>query len=95
MRPQQAGEFEHPGAVFAEDGAQLVIGHDHALVGGVLQVVGLDVVPQLFHRLRARYGLVADDGSELGAGLLATGGGGLARGFGGGCLRGFFWLQRP
>jgi hypothetical protein len=39
--------FEHGDAVLAEDGAKLVVGDDLALVLGILQVVLLDMVPDL------------------------------------------------
>ena len=46
-----ACKFEHAHAVGPKQGAQLVVGQDGAFVFGVLQVVGLDVVPQFFHHL--------------------------------------------
>src|SRR6218665_354104 len=43
----QASHLEHRDLGLAEDFLELGVGVDHALVGSVLQVVGLDVDPQL------------------------------------------------
>jgi hypothetical protein len=43
----QACHLEHGDLGLAEDFLELGVGVDHALVGSVLQVVGLDVDPQL------------------------------------------------
>ena len=92
MPAHQACQLEHAHAVGAEDGAQFVVGNDGALVFRVLQVVGLDVVPQFFHHLAAAKGAVADDGGKLRAGFESAGtrgffglggGGFFGRGFGG------------
>lgn len=85
MWPQLAGELEHADAVLAEHGAQFVVGDDGAFVLRVLQVVGLDVVPEFFQRLGAGDGLGADEGGQGGAGGLACGG--FAWGFGGSFFR--------
>src|SRR3954471_5030310 len=45
--------LEHGDAVFAEHGLELVVGHDLALVLRVLELVALDVVPNLAHHLGA------------------------------------------
>src|SRR5919112_440686 len=46
--------LEHGRLVLAEDLAELVVGQDLAAVLRVLQVVGLNVVPDLAHHLAAR-----------------------------------------
>ena len=56
-----ARQFKHRHLGLAEHGQQLGVGIDGALVGGVLQVVGLDVVPQLFDDLRPRHGFGTND----------------------------------
>ena len=55
-------------------GLQLGVGVDGALVGRVLQAVGLDVVPQLLDDLGARHRLGADHRGQRGAGLQAGAG---------------------
>ena len=49
----------------AEHRLELVVGIDCAAVLCILQVVLLDVLPELLHDFRARHRLVADDGREL------------------------------
>ena len=93
MLAHEAGNLEHRDLVLAEHGSQLGVGVDAALVGGVLQAVGLDVVPQLLDHLRARDQTFADDGRQRRAGLFAAGSGGFARGLGRLGGGGFFgWL---
>ena len=46
--------FKHGDLLFAEHFGQFVIGIDVALVLGILQVVGLDVVPQFLDHFSAR-----------------------------------------
>ena len=41
----QASQFKHGDLVFAKDRFEFGIGIDGALVGGILQALGLDVVP--------------------------------------------------
>src|SRR4051812_40022931 len=43
--------LEHADAVLAEHGLELLVGPDLALVGWVLELVRLDVVPNLAHHL--------------------------------------------
>lgn len=43
--------LKHGDAARFEDGVQLVVAHDLSLVGGVLQLVRLDVFPELTHYL--------------------------------------------
>ena len=62
----QPGHLEHRHLVLAEHRAQPVIGTDHALVLGVLQVVGLDVVPDLLCHFGTRTGLGTDHGGQFG-----------------------------
>src|SRR5690606_25329644 len=81
MWAEQARNLKHGDLWLAEHRSQLGVGIDTALVGRVLQTVGLDVVPQFFHHFGARHRAFADHRSERGAGLLAGGGGGLARSF--------------
>ena len=52
MPAHDAGQLEHRHLRLAEDRQQPGVGVDVALVGGVLQVLGLDGVPQLFNDLR-------------------------------------------
>ena len=47
MLADQASQFKHGDLGLAEQLLELGVGVDVALVGGVLQVVGLDVDPQL------------------------------------------------
>ena len=46
--------LEHRHAVLAEDGAELVVGDDLALVLRILKIVLLDMVPDLADDLAAR-----------------------------------------
>src|SRR3954469_6253184 len=57
--------LEHSHAVFAEHLLQLVVGLDLALVLRVLEVVLLDVVPNLAHHLRPGQRLGAHHGCKL------------------------------
>ena len=55
MIRNELGHFEHGHLILAiEYRLQLVVGDDFALVGGVLQIVGLDVIPKLLGKLGAR-----------------------------------------
>ena len=65
VRAEQPHHPHHVHAVLPEDGAELVVGDDLTLVGGILQAVRLDVVPHSFDDLGARQGLVADDRGEF------------------------------
>src|SRR5215831_6180841 len=49
----------------AEDGLELIVGVDHAAILRVLQVVLLDVLPELLGDLGARHRVRADDRREL------------------------------
>ncbi|USQ73107.1 hypothetical protein NF552_08075 [Roseomonas mucosa] len=60
--------LEHGDLVLAEDLAQLVVGQDLALVLRVLQVMGLDVFPDLADDLAARQLAFADNGGQFGEG---------------------------
>ena len=62
-------QLKHRDLRLAKHGQQLGICVDGTLVGGVLQVVGLDVIPQFFDHLRARHGLGANHGGQGVAGL--------------------------
>ena len=68
MRRQELLHLEHGAAVLPEYGLQLVVGNDRPLVGGVLQLVLADVIPDLGHDLGAGQRVGADDRSELGRG---------------------------
>ena len=86
-----AGQLEHGDLRLAKHRQQQRIGVDGALVAGVLQALGLDVVPHLFDDLGVRHRLGANHGSQGGAGLFA-GAGGLGffgSGLGGSFGRGF------
>ena len=58
--------LEHRCLVLAEDLLQLVVGEDLALVLGVLELVRLDIVPDLADHLTAWQRGGADDGAEIG-----------------------------
>ena len=47
----QTSQFKHRDLIFAKHGFKFGIGVDGAFVGGVLQALRLDVVPQLFSPL--------------------------------------------
>lgn len=51
LRHLEHGHFSLP----AENGLELIIREDVALVGGILQVVLLNVLPDLFRDFRARH----------------------------------------
>ena len=57
MLADQSGHLEHRDLSLAENGAELFVCVDHALVDLVLQTLGLDVSPQLADDLGARQGL--------------------------------------
>src|SRR4051812_16081240 len=65
----QAGLLENRDFGLAEDVFQLAVGIDLALVRVVLQLVLLDVGPQLADHFGAGQRLVADHGRQLRAGL--------------------------
>lgn len=69
MLAHNPGQLKHRYLRFAENRQQLGVGVDVAFVGAVLQVPGLDVVPQLFDDLGAGHWLAADDGCQCVAGL--------------------------
>ena len=62
MLAHNPGQLKHRHLRFAKNRQQLGVGVDVALVGTVLQVFGLDIVPQFFNHLGAGHWLVADDG---------------------------------
>mmetsp|Transcript_3853 Transcript_3853/g.15262 ORF Transcript_3853/g.15262 Transcript_3853/m.15262 type:complete len:543 (-) Transcript_3853:124-1752(-) len=64
------GEFELREGVDAEEVAERVVAADDAAVGGVLQVVRLDVLPHSFGELEAAVDLRADERGELGRALI-------------------------
>ena len=49
VRAQQLVHLEHRRLVLTEHGLELVVGQDRALVGRILQAMGPDVIPDLFH----------------------------------------------
>lgn len=64
------GEFHHVDGVFgAEEDGKFVVGEDTAAVGGVLKVVGFDVVPEELCGIGARCFANANDCFEGGAGV--------------------------
>merc|ERR1719376_331888 len=62
---QELGHTESPDAVAAEDLGHLLVGVEELLVLGVLEVVLLDVGPQLLDALGAGSLLLADDVNQL------------------------------
>jgi len=62
---QELGHTESTDAVGTEDLSHLLVGVEELLVLGVLEVVLLDVSPQLLDALSAGSLLLADDVSEL------------------------------
>ncbi len=58
------GQLEHGGLVFAKHRLQLAVGLDGAFVGRVLQVVGLDVIPDFLDHLGAGVGPIANHGGQ-------------------------------
>src|SRR5438034_1767145 len=65
----ELGHLEHRDlAPAAEDGLQGVVGIDHAPVLGVLQLVSLDIGPELLRHFGARYSLAAHHSPQHGAG---------------------------
>ena len=69
MPAHNPGQLEHRHLPLAEDGQQLGVGVHGAFVGGVLQALSLDVVPQLFDDLRARDLFGADHGGQYALGF--------------------------
>ena len=66
---------EHGDALPGEDGLHLVVQQHPSAVLGVLQVVGLDVLPHLLHHLGARAALHAEEGAHrLGQDVAEAGG---------------------
>ena len=57
--------LEHGDGLLAENGFEFVVRQDLALVGRVLQLVLLDVGPDLADNIRARQRLGADNGREF------------------------------
>ena len=68
MLADELGHLEHVDRVLVENDLQGLVGIDVALVLGILQLVLLDVRPELLDHLGAGKGLVADDLGELSAG---------------------------
>jgi hypothetical protein len=65
MFRDELGHLEHRDLrLAAEDGPELIIGVDLGLHLRVLELVSLDVGPELFGELRAGQGARANDGSE-------------------------------
>ena len=61
MLAEEAGKFHHIDRVFANDFGEGSVGDDAPFIGGVLEVVGFDVIPDLFGRFGAGGGGGADD----------------------------------
>jgi len=78
---QELGHAESPDAIVAEDLGHLLVGVEELLVLGVLEVVLLDVGPQLLDALGAGSLLLADDVSELVGELHGLGESGFLRHF--------------
>ena len=69
MLAHNAGQLKHRHLRLAKHGQQLGVGVDGAFVGGVLQVVGFDVVPQLLDHLGAQDLLAANHGGQASLGF--------------------------
>lgn len=69
MLSGKTGELEHGDFSFAHDNFKLSVTKNIALVGRILQVVRLDVVPQLLHNFGARQRSGANDRGKLSAGF--------------------------
>ena len=69
MSGNELGHFEHRNLILLENGAELVVGHDVALVLGVLEVVFLDVVPHTLHHLTAAHRTLTHHCLQFGAEL--------------------------
>jgi len=78
---EELGHTESTDAVVAEDLGHLLVGDEELLVLGVLEVVLLDVGPQLLDAFSAAGLLLADDVSELRAELHGFGKSGSLRHF--------------
>jgi len=63
----QPCQFKHGDLVFAKHRFEFGIGIDGAFVGGILQALRLDVVPQLLHHFCARHFVGANHCSQIGA----------------------------
>ena len=63
----QPCQFKHRDLVFAKHRLEYGIGIDGAFVGGILQALRLDVVPQLLHHFCARHFVGANHCSQIGA----------------------------
>jgi len=83
---QELGHTESPDAVVAEDLGHLLVGVEELLVLRVLELVLLDVSPQLLDALGTGSLLLADDVSELGGELHWLGESGSLGHVGGCCL---------
>ena len=81
MGAEELGHAESADAVVSEDLGHLLVGDEELLVLGVLEVVLLDVSPQLLDAFSAAGLLLADDVSELGAELHGFGKSGSLRHF--------------
>jgi hypothetical protein len=60
------GHLEHGHLVFAEYSLQFFIGIDHALIGGVLKVIRLDVVPNFLCHFSARHRVGTNHSRQFG-----------------------------
>jgi len=78
---EELGHAESADAVVAEDLGHLLVGHEELFVLGVLQVVLLDVGPQLLDAFGAAGLLLANDVGELSAELHGFGKSGSLRHF--------------
>ena len=66
MRRNQLGHLKHRYLLLAaENHFQLGIRIDHAAIRGILQIIRLDVIPDLLGDLGARYRFGADDFREF------------------------------
>src|SRR5947209_980110 len=88
MAREKLVHLEHRHFLFAEDGFELVVGQDLAPVLRILQIVLLDVNPELADGFGPRQGLVADNLRQFFRGLqrlhqagIALCGGAASRGF--------------
>jgi hypothetical protein len=73
MRGEELCHAEGTDAVVTEDLGHLLVGGEVLLVSGVLEVVFLQVGPELLDALRAAGLVLADDGGEVSAELEGLG----------------------
>ena len=67
MRRNKLGHLEHCDfALTAENDLELIVGQNVALIARILQIVRLDILPELFHDLAAGHRALAGDFLKFG-----------------------------